>query len=339
MKKKILTLMLSAVMVFSLAACGSKEEPVAETEASSEEETTEQVSEPSEPEIEEPEQVELTADTIDKYFGFEYTDVADDSVTGFELTVTESYGTATVKAPSVPVRYSDTATSTTELAQTIQNWATDDFDANHGMDDSRMPMFNPFTLLSTTYNIKHPEAASSELVSTDDGRNRHRHTAEGNLQLTEEAMGWIEVDSTASWCDNMETGAGSYYAIMLPNDTFNVIDSETRGVTLTVSNDTENFAIVDNCNITYLNMPFTSNFASVTVAGDINADSAIEDVVAKHAPTSGTIDENNGNIILTWTTTSGTIMDITFDANTHKEKNKKTMSSTITDEILSKLNN
>ena len=147
MKKKILTLMLSAVMVFSLAACGSKEEPVAETEASSEEETTEQVSEPSEPEIEEPEQVELTADTIDKYFGFEYTDVADDSVTGFELTVTESYGTATVKAPSVPVRYSDAATSTTELAQTIQNWATDDFDANHGMDDSRMPMFNPFTLL------------------------------------------------------------------------------------------------------------------------------------------------------------------------------------------------
>ena len=91
MKKKILTLMLSAVMVFSLAACGSKEEPVAETEASSEEETTEQVSEPSESEIEEPEQVELTADTIDKYFGFEYTDVADDSVTGFELTVRSVY--------------------------------------------------------------------------------------------------------------------------------------------------------------------------------------------------------------------------------------------------------
>ena len=93
MKRKILTMMLCCTMAFSLAACGSKqEEPVnAEVNEQSEEkdeaeeaqETVKEEEPVSEPEVEEPEQVELTADTIDKYFGFEYADVADDAITGF----------------------------------------------------------------------------------------------------------------------------------------------------------------------------------------------------------------------------------------------------------------
>ena len=105
MKKKILTLMLSAVMVFALAACGSNEEPAAETEASIEE-TTEPASESSESASEEPEQVELTADTIDKYFGFEYADTADEAISGFSVEIEQPYGTEVIGASKVPVAYS-----------------------------------------------------------------------------------------------------------------------------------------------------------------------------------------------------------------------------------------
>lgn len=322
MKKKILTLMLSAVMVFSLAACSSKEEPVAETEASSEEEKTEQVSEPSEPEIEEPEQVELTADTIDKYFGFEYTDVADDSVTGFELTVTESYGTATVNAPSVPVRYSDAAPSTVDLAQTIQE--------NYPSIGS-IPVLNPFTALSVTVNYGLDSAFDVPMT----GIHERHTTGKDDSALVEGAIAWVDVDPTASWCDQTQPEANNFYAIMMPNDTFNAIKTETKALKLLVTNPTENYAIVDNCDITGLDMPFATDVTSVTVAGDITAESAIEDVVAKHAPTSGTIDENNGNILLTWVTKSGTTMTITFDKNNNKAFSVKILANGIADDILS----
>ena len=108
-------MLLCCTMAFSLAACGSKQEEPANTEVNEqsdekEEEDTKSVEEEPtpEPEVEEPEQVELTADTIDKYFGFEYADVADDAITGFSFTNDADYGNSVIEISSLPAAYTDT---------------------------------------------------------------------------------------------------------------------------------------------------------------------------------------------------------------------------------------
>lgn len=329
MKKKILTLTLCLTMIACLAACGKQADEPKEvaSQSNSKEDKIETVveEEPAE------EQVELTADTIDKYFGFEYADVADASETGFELTFEESYGIATVTAPSVPVRYSDAAPSTTDLAADIQAWIGETVDQNNLSVDDRMPVFNPFSVLTVTMGLGDGGWDETQTFTSA------RHTNPGDMQTASDALAWVEVDPTASWSDHNYGFASNYYAVMLPNDVFNLIDTETRGLKLVVSNPTDNFAIVDNCDIVGLDMPFANDFASVKVAGDIEAESTIEDVVAKHAPTSGTIDEANGNIILTWKTADGTVMDITFAADTYKALSVRIIAFDITDEIIEQL--
>lgn len=135
MKRKVLTMMLCCTMAFSLAACGGKqEEPVnAEVNEQSEEkdeaeeaqETVKEEEPVTEPEIEEPEQVELTADTIDKYFGFEYADVADDAITGFSFTNDADYGNSVIEIGLLPAAYTDTtAPDLTQVQRDDWNFGT-----------------------------------------------------------------------------------------------------------------------------------------------------------------------------------------------------------------------
>ena len=145
MKNKILTLSLGLTMIFSLAACGSKtDEPkeAAGTSVSKQEEAKQTTETEATKLEEEPEQVKLTADTIDKYFGFKYTDVADDAITGFTLKVDQAYGTETLNVNHVPMKYSESGCPLiNELADRI-NKITLPTSAPFGL------YFQPFTTLA-----------------------------------------------------------------------------------------------------------------------------------------------------------------------------------------------
>ncbi len=71
----------------------------------------------------------------------------------------------------------------------------------------------------------------------------------------------------------------------------------------------------------------------VTVAELITADSTINEVVAKYAPTEGTI-LDNGAIVLTWKTADNTTVEITFSANEYKAMSVKILAPDMPPEIL-----
>lgn len=323
MKKKILTLLLSTVMIFSLAACGSKEEPVAETEASSEE-TTEQASESSEPEPEEPEHVELTADTIDKYFGFKYTDVADEAITGFTVTTKQGYGTATLNVARVPMAYSEAdCPSMEEFAKDWNEYLSKD------ENNSAAPYFMPFTNIHSKMGNVWNQFYYVGHVSLDEGENVAPYNSPD-----ESAYAWA-VDNnlpavyyrSGEWEEQYEN-----YPIMQPDSVMNAFDNEYRKGFL-ITNHNPEYASVDTGEVTGLFIPFGSDRADVTVAGFITADSTIKDVVAKYAPTEGTM-LDNGAIVLTWKTASGTTTEITFSINEYKAMSVSILAPNMTPEIL-----
>ncbi len=331
MKKKVLTMMLCFTMAFSLAACGSKqEEPVnAETNEQSdekeEEDTKSAEEEPTpEPEAEEPEQVELTADTIDKYFGFEYADVADDAITGFSFTNDAEYGNSTIEINSLPAAYADTTAP--DLTQITTSGPLDMHDVA-----AFVPYKNfyegwemPFEY-GGNYTILKDEIAIYGAIAS--GRNPIDST-DGARSL--ELLNYLKEGDFPNFVHENY----NYYAILLPGEVLDTIPA--KGADLLIYNDSDDFVSVMDGTFVGLSMNF--NQMDLAVAGDITDESAIGDVVTKYAPSAGTITDN-GSIVLTWNTASGTVVEITFAADTYKAVSVKMISADIPADIFETLQN
>jgi len=319
MKKKILTMMLCFTMAFSLAACGSKQEEPVNTETNEqsdekeEEDTKSAEEEPTpEPEVEEPEQVELTADTIDKYFGFEYADVADDAITGFSFTNDAEYGNSTIEINSLPAAYADTtAPDLTQIEDVLH------------VDGQS---FKPYTTIQPDLGIWHNDGKYTILKD--------------NIAIYGDIDGTNSLDGTEFACDTRIRdylveqnipAVNNDYAVLVPGQ---VLDTIPNGPSLLIYNDSDDYVSVMDGTFVGLSMSFYDK--DLTVAGDITAESTIEDVVAKHAPSSGTI-ADNGAIILTWNTASGTVVEITFSANENKALSVKMISADMPSDIFEKL--
>lgn len=322
MKRKILTMMLCCTMAFSLAACGGKqEEPVnAEVNEQSEEkdeaeeaqETVKEEEPVAEPEVEEPEQVELTADTIDKYFGFEYANVAEDSITGFSFTNDADYGNSVIEVGSLPAAYTDTtAPDLTQVEDVLHV-------------DSQS--FKPYTTIQPDLGIWHNDGKYTILKD--------------NIAIYGDIDGTNTLDGTEFAYDTRIRdylveqnipAVNNDYAVLVPGQ---VLDTIPNGANLLIYNDSDDYVSVMDGTFVGLSMNFYDK--DLTVAGDITAESTIEDVVAKHAPSSGTI-ADNGAIILTWNTASGTVVEITFSANENKALSVKMISADMPSDIFEKL--
>ncbi len=338
MKKKFLTVLLCVSMALSLAACGGKEEPSNVKEEQEQEEKEEKEEKEERADVEEPEeepiekveeQVELTADTIDKYFGFEYTATADDKMSGFEITVNQPYGTETVKTPIVPAVYSASGSpSTDDLAPKINEyWASDAVG-----DMSLYVGLNPFVGLyakGVHYSWAQSENGNNKIVNTDGKAFNALFT--GSDVATPE-YNWA-VDNNLPYISCVAIGETELaYPIMQPKSVMNILYERT-GAAVLVMNPSDDYARIDDCQI----VGFTANFASpdvaITVADTITADSTVADVVAKYAPSEGTM-LDNGAIVLTWNTVSGATVEMTFDAYTYTVVSVKILTADMTPEIL-----
>lgn len=331
MKKKILTLMLSAVMVFALAACGSKEEPVAETEASIEE-TTEQASESSEPASEEPEEVELTADTIDKYFGFEYTDTADEAISGFSVEIEQPYGTEVIGAPKIPTAYSESGCPSTADYMAKMNDHISGPDFNGGLDYNIL--FDPCTALEAPYQPYAFQGLYGVATTVRvDGSTFDEWNVYENPGSPGEVHNWASENAIASLTIPDYGQQYVEYPVVAPNAVFNVLNDSNHHVGVLVANNTPDFITTDDAVVTGLVAPLGEAGLKITVGDLITADSTIKDVVAKYAPTEGTI-LDNGAIVLTWKTAEGTTVEITFSSNEYKAMSVKILAPDMTPEIL-----
>jgi len=328
-------------MIISLAACGNQTDEAKETADANVskqdrvEETVKEEEPVSEPEIEEPEQVELTADTIDKYFGFEYADVADDAITGFTLEVNQAYGTETLSVARVPMVYSDSeCPSIDELAGRFNDYA------QPGVDPVGL-YFNPFTELlsqATAYSWAADAYGCLWHVNADGSR---AGSMDGSTAETAEWTYANDNGLTPVYLDPFGYGdrgmtVNTLYAMMQPDSVMNALDKNSLRAGLLIANHNPDFARVEDGEITGLVIPFNSDKINVTVAGIITSESTVEDVVAKYAPSEGTI-ADNGEIVLTWNTASGTVVEITFAGDTYQATSVKILAADITPEILSGL--
>ena len=336
MKNKILTLSLGLTMIFSLAACGGKnEEPkeAAGTSVSKQEEAKQTAEAEATKLEEEPEQVKLTADTIDKYFGFKYTDVADDAITGFTLKVDQAYGTETLNVNHVPMKYSESGCpSTNELAERFNKYAQ----------STTNPIglyFDPFTEMLYggvyTYGCMFGCVWHVNMDGTD-ARNNN-----GNFNVIHETPEWKWAKSNkltpvCLYVSNDRKNTSMLYAMMQPKSVMNALNQDNLHAGLLITNRASDFARVEDGEITGLITSFASDEMNITVANDITSESTIKDVVAKYAPSKGTI-ADNGAITLTWNTASGTTTEITFSANEYKPTFVRIITPDMTPEIISGL--
>lgn len=338
MKNKILTLSLGLTMIFSLAACGGKtDEPKSSADTSvSKQEEAKQTAEAEATKLEEePEQVKLTADTIDKYFGFKYTDVADDAITGFTLKVDQAYGTETLNVNHVPMKYSESGCpSTNELADRI-NKSTLPTDTPFGL------YFQPFTKLATDgkncprlYTWGNDYDYSTRPVNMDgnwagDSGSYSHETPEWKWATSNKLAPMYLYNNTRDVKDIL-------YAMMQPKSVMSALTQDTQAKLL-ITNYASDFAKVDDCEITGLITYFASDKVNVTVADNITSESTIKDVVAKYAPSKGTI-ADDGSVTLTWNTASGTTTEITFSANEYKPTSVRILTPDMTPKIISGVN-
>lgn len=340
MKNKILTLSLGLTMIFSLAACGGKTDESKDS-ASTSESKQEGVKQTAEAETakseEEPEQVKLTADTIDKYFGFKYTDVADEAISEFSATIEQPYGTEVISVPKIPIAYSASGCpSTAELADKIKT------DAAKGENDVYCEMggiFNaaPFNVFSQCVTI------CPKLEFADFETRLHMIHTDGSVVYTykdyqgefaKKALAFARDHSLVSITPGHdEHNYNEAYAIIAPDS---VMTTGKKNNTLLITNHKPEFASVDDAEVTGLVAAFDSPDMKITVGGVITADSTIKDVVAKFAPTEGTLLEN-GAVVLTWKTAEGTTVEITFSLNEYKAMSVKILSPDMTPEIISGL--
>ena len=339
MKNKILTLSLGLTMIFSLAACGSKtDEPKssADTSVSGQEEAKQTAEAETAKSEEEPEQVKLTADTIDKYFGFKYTDVADDAITGFTLKVNQAYGTETLNVAHVPMKYSESGCPLiNELADRI-NKSTLPTSAPFGL------YFQPFTKLATDekncprlYTWGNDYTYSTRPVNMDgnwagDSGTYSHETPEWK---------WATSNSLASihlYTLNDQDIKDILYAMMQPKSFMSALTQDTQSKLL-ITNYASDFARVEDCEITGFITSFASDKVNVTIADNITSESTIKDIVAQYAPSKGTI-ADDGSVTLTWNTASGTTTEITFSANEYKPTSVRILTPDMTPKIISGVN-
>lgn len=336
MKNKILTLSLGLTMIFSLAACGSKtDEPkeAAGTSVSKQEEAKQTAKAETAKSEEEPEQVKLTADTIDKYFGFKYTDVADDAITGFTLKVDQAYGTETLNVNHVPMKYSESGCpQINELAERFNKYA-------QSTTNPIKLYFDPFTEMlyggAYTYGCMFGCVWHVNMDGTD-ARNNN-----GNFNVTHETPEWKWAKSNkltpvCLYVSNDRKNTSMLYAMMQPKSVMNALNQNDLHAGLLITNHTSDFAKVEDGEITGLITSFASDKMNVTIADDITSESTIKDVVAKYAPSKGTI-ADNGAVTLTWNTASGTTTEITFSANEYKPTFVRILTPDMTPEIISGL--
>lgn len=325
MKRKILTMMLCCTMVLSLAACGSKqEEPVnAEATEQSEEkdeadeaqETVKEEEPVAEPEAEEPEQVELTADTIDKYFGFEYADVADDAITGFDFSIKYQWNiddaVEYVSVHTVPCKYSNTEHPIFRKE----------------LKDIYLPgieIFSNRDLITAPVSLDTGDFVLSQSVETP------LNPMEVTNNIT--SMGISHVDLT-------EDMTVKVYPVMMPRSAMNAYIPSDNNAAFILMNPSDEYINVDEALLTYFKGSFVESksvgFRVVSVGG-ITEGSTVQDAAKVVAPTSGTM-LDNGAIVLTWVTASGTTVEITFAADTYKALSLKVLSADMTPEILNSL--
>ena len=324
MKRKILTMMLCCTMVLSLAACGSKqEEPVnaKATEQSEEkdevddaQETVKEEEEPvAEPEAEEPEQVELTADTIDKYFGFEYADVADDAITGISFEIPYKLDgedtSAVVYVPSVPCKYSE---------------------AEHPVVCKEIKNYRPGVSVDP-YGV----GLTSNNISLDTGKAVLDQSVETPLDpakvvntITSMGVPYVDVSDYEH-----------VYPIMMPRTVANAYNQPNNYSAFIITNTSDEYISLDEAQITGFMTSFSdsgSAYVNTVVANGITGNSTVQDAAKVVAPTGGTM-LDNGAIVLTWVTASGTTVEITFAKDTYKALSLKVLSADMTPEILNSL--
>lgn len=330
MKNKILTLSLCLIMILGLAACGNQTDEAKETaggNASKQdriEETVKEDEEPvSEPEVDKvpDEQVELTADTIDRYFGFQYANVAEDSITGFSFTNDAEYGNSVIEIGSLPAAY--TVTTAPDLTQI----------APSGSLDMSAAAFVPYKSFYEGWEMPFEHGGSYTILkdeiaiygAIESGRNPI-DSMDGALSL--ELLNYLKEGEYP----NFVSENYNYYAVLLPGEVLDTIP--VRGADLLIYNDSDDVVSVMDGTFVGLSMNFDQ--MDLTVAGDITAESTIEDVVAQHAPSTGTI-ADNGTIVLTWNTASGTVVEITFAADTYKAMSVKMITADVPADIFETL--
>ena len=322
-------------MIFSLAACGSKtDEPKSSADTSvSRQEEAKQTAEAEATKLEEePEQVKLTADTIDKYFGFKYTDVADDAITGFTLKVDQAYGTETLNVNHIPMKYSESGCPLiNELADRINK--------------STLPTSAPFELYFQPFITLAKDGKNSAKLYFW-GDHYDYSTCPVNMDGTWAGDSGSYSHETPEWkwatsnklapvylYDNIQETKDTLYAMMQPKSVMSALTQDTQAKLL-ITNYASDFARVEDCEITGLITSFASDKVNVTIADNITSESTIKDVVAKYAPSKGTI-ADDGSVTLTWNTASGTTTEITFSANEYKPTSVRILTPDMTPKIIS----
>lgn len=298
MRKKLLTVTLTIFMALSLIACSGDKKDSDETDAmkTAVEET-----------VEEPEVVELTADTIDKYYGFEYSATAPDSMSAFSVSYdTGASSIDSFSIQSVPAKYSEATISYKDPDYPYENRFIGGFYVLYRISDGSVGAEGKSRWLdgADEYASLHPCYQNFGIDGSRWGINNDGFDA---------FLAEIETNNIASILgnDNMYCAAA-----IAPYEIRDAISTDA-GNHLEVTNNSGSFVSVMDCDVTYFTWPMTWEDYLVTVAGSITVNSKLSEVVAANAPTSGTLD-TSGNVVLTWLTESGTTVDITFDATTEQ---------------------
>ena len=289
MKKKVLTLILCLTMALSLEACGgndpvetpSQEQDTAEEK--NEDQPQETVSDKPETEhsADPDEKVELTPDTIDKYFGFEYVAVADDAITEFTFVPSDIHG------PSIPCAYTDTTAPDLNQITTIGNPSYEDF--------------LPYVTIG-----KYDES----LLGYHNG---HIKLDDNNLDYYKsyEVLPLIEDKNIPI----ANSSYGTQCALLGPSE---VIDTANFGSKLLLYNASDDF--VSAMDGTFVGFSGDISPLGFTIGEDITNESTIEDVVTKYPPSEGRFYNTSANcIVLTWNTASGTVVEITFSRSNNDD--------------------
>lgn len=331
MKKKILTITLCLAMISCLAACGKQADEPKET-ASQESSSENKIETVEEPASEEPEQVELTADTIDKYFGFEYTDAADETISGFSVEIEQPYGTEVIGAPKVPVAYSASGCPSTADYMSKMSGFVSGPDFNDALDYKIL--FDPCTALAAPYQPYAFQGLGGLPTAVRvDGSTFDEWNVFDAMGSAGEVHNWASENAISSVTIPDYDGDYVEYPIMAPDSVLNVLNDRNHHVAVLVANHTPNFITTDDAVVAGFVAPLSEADLKITVGELITADSTIEDVVAKYAPTEGTM-LDNGAIVLTWKTAEGTTTEITFSSNEYKAMSVKILAPDMTPEIL-----
>lgn len=317
MRKKLLTVTLTIFMALSLAACGNDKKDSDEADAmktEAEETTVEESAEETSVKeaVEEPEVVELTADTVDKYYGFEYAATAPDSMSGFSI-VCES-DNEYFTSPTVPAKLSAVTASAFDNNNSEDRicgglfigW---DFSGKYFTDGLRVGscrwlVDNPETIMSGM-NCEMLDPGQPTWIVSD---YEHPTALKETFELLENVH-----------YDPKESGELEYYTVLSPYEIREVLGKYDQIIEVTNYSDQWAFGDCEVTAFSYRIAKENDSYCSVltTIADSITVESKLADVVAANAPTSGTLD-NSGNVVLTWLTESGTTVDITFDATTEQ---------------------